>query len=456
MIIHSAVDHFSLKLKPICLALLAIGLSGQAVADDLTNKQDLPIFTNQVPATSGTTIQGYFRAGWATGGDGSPQQYAIGSVGRFGNEYDFPGWYDLYLNQRVYEENGRKVTGIVVLDGNVGQENGAEVFGSDDAYDVLQFSDMYVRTTGFIPSLPEADLWVGRHAQPVYEIQMLDWKGYKGAGAAGVGLENVALDNGNFNISLVRDDFTYNSETLNTNALDVRFKGIEIADKMKLDLVAKYQLPNKSKAVKDAEVSADFDVSDALSTAAILHKDFANGGFNEYTLHYATNSIASSFASIDGPNPDYAVNDSDGASAFRFISQGENYFFDKNVIMAHAFVLSHGTGAYTDSQSNVDFTGARLVVRPAYIWDQYNESGVELGMFKQTNTVDGTDYDESGYKVTAFHTFKVGTSMLRSRPEIRFYTSYLKADQNEVSDFTFSDGGDDQLSVGVQAEIWWL
>ncbi|MCV8296413.1 carbohydrate porin, partial [Escherichia coli] len=54
-----------------------------------------------------------------------------------------------------------------------------------------------------------------------------------------------------------------------------------------------------------------------------------------------------------------------------------------------------------------------------------------------------------------FHTFKVNTSMLTSRPEIRFYATYIKALENELDGFTFEDNKDDQFAVGAQAEIWW-
>ncbi|STR76340.1 maltoporin [Klebsiella pneumoniae] len=70
-------------------------------------------------------------------------------------------------------------------------------------------------------------------------------------------------------------------------------------------------------------------------------------------------------------------------------------------------------------------------------------------------------YNESGYKTTLFHTFKVNTSMLTSRPEIRFYATYIKAkdiDLDKAANNTtsiFEDGKNDQFAMGAQAEIWW-
>ncbi|MEJ1657025.1 carbohydrate porin, partial [Escherichia coli] len=113
-------------------------------------------------------------------------------------------------------------------------------------------------------------------------------------------------------------------------------------------------------------------------------------------------------------------------------------------------IYSYETGAHSD------FESIRAVVRPAYIWDQYNQTGVELGYFTQQNKdANSNKFNESGYKTTLFHTFKVNTSMLTSRPEIRFYATYIKALENELDGFTFEDNKDDQFAVGAQAEIWW-
>ncbi|XBS71874.1 carbohydrate porin [Acerihabitans sp. KWT182] len=50
---------------------------------------------------------------------------------------------------------------------------------------------------------------------------------------------------------------------------------------------------------------------------------------------------------------------------------------------------------------------------------------------------------------------KVDASMLTSRPDIRFYATYLKVLNNQISQFQFTDAKSDQLSFGVQAEAFW-
>ena len=100
-----------------------------------------------------------------------------------------------------------------------------------------------------------------------------------------------------------------------------------------------------------------------------------------------------------------------------------------DIILANAIVYSFGNDVYSyETGAHSDFESIRAVVRPAWIWDKYNQTGVELGYFKQQNKdITGKKYNESGYKTTLFHTFKVNTSMLTSRPEIRFYATYIKA-----------------------------
>ncbi len=115
-------------------------------------------FSKFVKDEIGFSYNGYYRSGWEQP-HGSPKSWAIGSLGRFGNEYS--GWFDLQLKQRVYNENGKRVDAIVMMDGNVGQQYSTGWFGDNaGGENFMQFSDMYVTTKGFLPFAPEADFWV--------------------------------------------------------------------------------------------------------------------------------------------------------------------------------------------------------------------------------------------------------------------------------------------------------
>ncbi|HFI9984033.1 TPA: carbohydrate porin [Escherichia coli] len=343
----------------------------------------------------GFSYQGYFRSGWGTGNHGSPQTYAAGSLGRFGNEMS--GWFDLTLNQRVYNQDGKTANAVVTYDGNVGEQYNDAWFGDSANENIMQFSDIYLTTRGFLPFAPEADFWVGKHKLPQYEIQMLDWKTLTTDVAAGVGIENWALGVGLFDMSLSRDDvdvysrdFSRTSQ-MNTNSVDVRYRNIPLWDDATLSLMAKYSAPNKTDQQQDNENdNSYFEMKDSWMLTSVLRQNLQRDTFNEFTLQVANNSYASSFASFsDASNTmahgRYYYGDHTNGIAWRLISQGEMYLTD-NIIMANALVYSHGEDVYShESGAHSDFDSIRTVIRPAWIWNTWNQTGLELGWFKQQN-----------------------------------------------------------------------
>ncbi|WP_224651606.1 carbohydrate porin [Pectobacterium versatile] len=444
----------------------------KASGDDtvtMPQRQELTLneLSKYVKDDIGFTYSGYLRSGWATGGNGSPKSYAIGSLGRFGNEHS--GWFDLFLKQRVYNKDGKTAQAIIKLDGNVGQSYSAGWFGDDNANEnKLQYSDIYLTTKGFLPFAPEADFWVGKHALPVYEIQMLDWKSIRTDSGSGIGIENMNAGIGKIDLSLTREDLDVYSRDLlsktqmNTNSIDLRYKGIPLWDGGSLSVMGKYAMANKTDTQKNNEKNNTyFQLKDAWMAAAILRQNLNRGGFNEFTVQVANNSFASSFSRYSGASPfmgynGYYYGDHTNGTAIRVISQGEMYLSD-HIIVGNALVYSQGNDIYSyETGAHSDYESVRTVVRPAYIWDNYNQTGVELGWFTQRNkNQSGVNYKESAYKTTLYHALKVDTSLFNSRPEIRFYGTYLKLLDNEISKFTFPDSKKDQFTVGVQAEVWW-
>ncbi|MBM1021141.1 carbohydrate porin [Enterobacter sp. A11] len=414
----------------------------------------------------GFSYQGYFRSGWGTSNHGSSQTYAAGSLGRFGNEMS--GWFDLTLNQRVYNQDGKTANAVVTYDGNVGEQYNDAWFGDTNNENIMQFSDIFLTTRGFLPFAPDADFWVGKHKLPQYEIQMLDWKTLNTDVAAGVGIENWAIGPGVFDISLSRDDVDVYSRDfskttqMNTNSIDVRYRKIPVWDKGTLSFMAKYSTPNKTDEQQSNEDNESyFDMKDSWMLTSIVRQDLERDTFNEFTLQVANNSFASSFSSFSDASDTmahgrYYYGDHSNGIAWRLISQGEMYLADK-IIMANALVYSHGEDVYSyESGAHSDFDSMRAVIRPAWIWNNWNQTGVELGWFKQKNkTQQGITLEESAYKTTLYHAFKVGASILGSRPEIRFYGTYIDILDNELSKFQFNDESKDEFMAGIQAEVWW-
>ena len=440
-----------------------INTDGKKAKVESVTMKDLSKFVKE---DIGFSYQGYLRSGWGTSNHGSSQTYAAGSLGRFGNEMS--GWFDLTLNQRVYNQDGKTANAVVTYDGNVGEQYNDAWFGDTNNENILQFSDIYLTTKGFLPFAPEADFWVGKHKLPEYEIQMLDWKSLTTDVAAGVGIQNWALGVGQLDASLSRNDvdvysrdFTQTTQ-MNTNSLDLRYRNIPLWNNGSLSLMGKYAFANKNdEQEKNEDNNSYFRLKDSWMATGIIRQELARKGFNEFTLQVANNSYASSFSNFSGASNSmahgrYYYGDHTNGVALRLISQGEMYLADR-VIMANALVWSHGNDIYSyESGAHSDFDSFRAVIRPAWIWDTWNQTGVELGWFAQKNkTEQGKDLKESAYKTTLYHALKVGPSLLGSRPEIRFYGTYINILDNDLSQYRFNDDSKDELMLGVQAEVWW-
>ncbi|MCX3407492.1 carbohydrate porin [Raoultella ornithinolytica] len=440
-----------------------INTDGKKAKVESVTMKDLSKFVKE---DIGFSYQGYLRSGWGTSNHGASQTYAAGSLGRFGNEMS--GWFDLTLNQRVYNQDGKTANAVVTYDGNVGEQYNDAWFGDTNNENILQFSDIYLTTKGFLPFAPEADFWVGKHKLPEYEIQMLDWKSLTTDVAAGVGIQNWALGVGQLDASLSRNDvdvysrdFTQTTQ-MNTNSVDLRYRNIPLWKNGSLSLMGKYAFANKNdEQEKNEENNSYFTLKDSWMATGIIRQELARKGFNEFTLQVANNSYASSFSNFSGASNSmahgrYYYGDHTNGVALRLISQGEMYLADR-VIMANALVWSHGNDIYSyESGAHSDFDSFRAVIRPAWIWDTWNQTGVELGWFAQKNkTEQGKDLKESAYKTTLYHALKVGPSLLGSRPEIRFYGTYINILDNDLSQYRFNDDSKDELMLGVQAEVWW-
>ncbi len=376
------------------------------------------------------------------------------------------GWFDLTLNQRVYNQDGKTANAVVTYDGNVGEQYNDAWFGDSANENIMQFSDIYLTTRGFLPFAPEADFWVGKHKLPQYEIQMLDWKTLTTDVAAGVGIENWTL-RWLFDMSLSRDDVDVYSDSdfsrtsqMNTNSVDVRYRNIPLWDDATLSLMAKYSAPNKTDQQQDnRNDNSYFEMKDSWMLTSVLRQNLQRDTFNEFTLQVANNSYASSFASFsDASNTmahrSYYYGDhTNGITAFNL--SGRDVVSD-NIIMANALIILHGEDVYSyESGAHSDFDSIRTVIRPAWIWNTWNQTGLELGWFKQQNkTQQGVTLNESAYKTTLWHALKVVKAFSGSRPEIRFYGTYINILDNELSNFKFNENSKDKLWP-ASGEVWW-
>lgn len=419
---------------------------------------------------SGFKYSGYFRSGWATTTNGGPKSWGVGSLGRFGNEYD--GWYNLALKKRAWRDGDKSVWANVQFEGDLGLTQSNESFEKGMSGGGMgKLSKLYVEGNGLLPFAPEASVWVGKHTLPQYEIQLLDWKSNRTSSGAGVGIENWNLPVGALSMALTRNDVDNYSTVcasgssacndttqVNINIAEVRYKNLPVTDHSTLELGAKYAFANQTNEQKKAQADNDYyQVKSSWLGQAILRTPVLAGA-NELTLQIANNSLASQFMNISSANPDFDFNSSyygihRGGIGWRLVDQGEVYLGEK-IIMAHALVYGRGYDLYSPyTGAHTDFKTARAVIRPSWIWNKNMQTALELGWFTQENRTNNTSLNESGYKVTLAQVYKVDTSILNSRPELRLYSTYLKALENEIDHQRFNDDKNYQISFGAQVEV---
>lgn len=468
----------NMKFLPLSIAVALS--SGYAVADTNNNvlvsdsfEARVDKLESEVDRLNDFNFAGYFRGGWETATNGETNattrlgergNWAQGALGRFGNEYY--GWYDFLLSEQFYDKDGITAKALVMMDGSLDmQSNGADI--NSGSGNTFTFSDMYLSTRGLIKFDRNAEFWVGKHGLAAKEVKLFDWKYDSSLSGAGFGINGLTAGPGKLDLALTRYDYTVysanlsSSDKVNTNTIEFRYNDIPLSDQFTLGFMGKYSMANKSNSVKAAEAAGKIvDMKDAGMIGTIIKQKLSDGSYNEFILQAATNGIASNMARIHGANAFLGqggvyYTEQSGGSLIRFVSQGENYI-GEHFGIAHAFAAatSNDIGDPDAFRAHSDISYVRTAIRPTYIWDNFNQTGVELGYFVQESKADGETLKESGYKTTLFHNIKFGKGFNVS-PEIRFYAQYLEALENEIDLVNF-DGESKQIKFGVTVDLWYF
>ncbi|SDH92470.1 maltoporin [Vibrio xiamenensis] len=407
-------------------------------------------------------FHGYARGGVFTSTNGEMKSYRLNNLGRFGNEVD--GYYDMAFQDQIFsDDSGRRFDIRVDAEGNMDLRNNWESVGDDTSSDddslsstnnPLAVTQFFVEGYGYIPSLPDASIWVGKRSYKSRELQMFDYK-LIGVFGPGAGIDHIKVGPGNLSLAWIRNDSTADvkvsdadaSNTLNNNnILDFRYADIPLFNDVKGEVLVNYSLINDTEAQKYNEANGtNYKAENSLQSSFIMTVPL-DKGFNETVIQYGDGGQASNMVNHGyylQANSDFA-----DAKGYRIVNYGEEYLTD-NIIANHAIAyayadeLGDGLGYEKAQELSVAF-------RPEYIWNHYSKSAVELSWFGREETSGSTTDEYSGYKVTVAQVISVGESQF-VRPEIRIYSTYLKANDETP----FADDKDSQLSFGVQMEAWW-
>lgn len=454
------ITNLSMKIKPLTLAIALATTLGAGAAQAVD-------------------FHGYVRSGIMESNGGGQDAYLASKLGRFGNETG--GWWSMAFAQDLVKTDDGKSFGVwAQLEGDTPLE-GDDDWSYGDNYGPnghLGMSAYYITAKGYIAAAPEATVWIGKRAFETHEIQQLDWKAVKSSGN-GVGIEGIDAGPGKLAFSIKRADTnssswntttqtptydvsgnlsgytestTSNTTKYNVNYFDARYAKLPFISDATVELIGQYAMVDKSNDQEALESAGTIAKAENSFVPTIIITKPVGKGYNETYFQYTTKRFANNFVKL-GYNDTYSTGfdqDYSDAKAFRFINTGETYLTD-DIVMQHSVVYATGSDITPTLDKSNSFN---VVARPAYIWNSNQKTALEMGWFKQTDTVSGVDKVEQGKKVTLAQVITAGPGIF-ARPELRFYTTYMKADKNEISGSTFNNGKDDQLSFGAQVEAWW-
>ena len=329
---------------------------------------------------------------------------------------------------------------------------------------------------------------------------MLDWKWYQIEGF-GAGVEYMDLGPGKFSFawfSATDNDFSYEQKETVGWVKDVNdeedLKNNEWKDGksyFKTDIVTEkfdveYGLTPWDGAWLNFRSTLLLpEVDDNKYMEVVKQPKFSNGNIFAVSLDtsYSLGSCKTVVQFIKGPNSaspfgngswiDYwnaeAANES---HRWQFLNYGDMKFGDFGIAHSLYYTVASGfRGDLEDKESDKAFSFA---IRPYYKLTDITKITAELGLFTETDTYhNGKSDNYKGQKATLAYVLSPDAGNWKSRPELRFYVTYLHGNHNEAlrnsptqdkaMTIHYKNGvvekydhpRDNQVIFGAQLEAWW-
>jgi len=396
-------------------------------------------------------FNGYLRAGMGIAGSGGGVQHSNEFhkqlLGRLGNEFDT--YAEIGLGQELFnaDEHSMYLDTMFSMesDGNMETEKTSESDSKEAEFGIKQAA---LKLKGYIPDAPDAVIWAGKRFYQRQDLHIIDTK-YLNISGYGTGIEGLNIGPGSLSTAIIRGDGdAWDGSTsigdLNVYYGDVRYSNLTPWEGAWAEVAVDYAVVNPTDEQKKTDA---VDLDNGVMVTAQLSQSFSMG-WNKTVFQYGDKGLAQNMISQGGGWYDIWSGDVNNAKGYRLINTGDIKFTD-NFMIDH--VLTYG---YAENHGdNVDDENLlSVVMRPTYSWSDYNKTILELGYFKDNKTLNGgTEEKSGGKKITLAHAFTIGKSFL-SRPELRFYVSYLKDDEGN----TFKDGTkNNDVFYGAQFEAWW-
>lgn len=443
-----------------------LSILASAVATCVLTTTSIPAFAVEASFSPTFDFHGYLRSGVGVSRDGALAEWNKSYLGRLGNEKDTYG--ELEFGSKVYELNGVSfyldTMVSMVSDGFKDDENTE----NDTANFGLRQLNLQVK--GLLPFDKDAVIWGGKRYYQRKDIHIIDTK-YLNISGAGAGIENLAIGPGKASFAWIRSDandldYRYDDSSdadtkgngkvnVNVNNIDLRY-AFAPAQGLWAEVAAVYAIPTKEDVDKGYNVGSGGDswtrytVDNSMFLTAEL--GFPIGAlYNKLILQYGDNNMAHNVVDQGGGWYD-AWNKANKATGYRVMDVIDWPVTDNLTLSG---VLTYGyaeeTAEYVDDISLYQGT-----VRGSYQISQYARVLAEIGAFnKETTWTSGDSTTDAGQKYALALAFAPAKEIL-SRPELRFYASYLTADEdsqvpNSSGRYSYSDN----FNFGVQVEAWW-
>ncbi|MBO9482667.1 maltoporin LamB [Salinisphaera sp. G21_0] len=307
--------------------------------------------------------------------------------------------------------------------------------------------EMNIKANGvFGNALPGSMLWVGKRFYNRHDIHIIDYY-YWNLSGPGVGIENIDVGMGKFDIAWVRNqngmkyndwsNNSYKSQDITTNILDFRWNDIPIMDNMKLELGLDYGIGSPPDKLPEIPINgipegkSYFDKNGWMLTGELTWD--VMGGFNKFIVQYATDAMTGPGAGTAGmylQTTDWFK----GNKLFRVMDHGAVSLMPQLDMM---YVLGITNVKYDKDTMYPNYgkktTWVTAGIRPSWKWNDLTSTTVELGYDQVKNansSFDGVSSDLFKSKLLKFTLAQQFHPQFGNwvRPQIRVFVTYANWD----------------------------
>ena len=442
----------------------------------------------QADYTPNVNFNGYFRSGVFHGDGGRLTGFEKNKVGRLGNEADTYGEIGLGADIAKVDDTVWSVyTMLAVSDrefSNSWQEadrtKDAGVYGNseDTMRAQIAFRQYKLNVKGLLDWDKDASIWVGKNYYRREDIHITDWYYYDISGN-GAGVEDLSVGSGKLSVAwLAKTDATtskdvtasykyydvdtgsYKDGKINLGSVPVAYRqaqkfdvryNVGLWDGANLQISNLYLVPEEENALVHSNNGNVFGLE--------LTQGF-NGGWNKTVFQWGHAAYAGAMM-WNGDLSWYDGGDTQDNNGFRIINTGDTTITDSFKIQ-HVAQYAWGTKK-VDGQDDEKVKFAQLVVRPFLQLTKMTRLIWEAGAYVQTQKKgDNMNNVNRGQKLTMAYGITPDASNVWSRPEIRFFVSYIHANnanvngkiENENVTRKYGEKDCNNVQFGAQVEAW--